>query len=317
MAHRRRINRGVGGLRVIFPGQIPVPRDFHDQRTIPEEDKQFLRANGFDVAAKLGEGGFGCVFSGVCNTDAKKKISVGPNEILEAPDSTHFDPISRGYFREISLNAKPCAIKKIFDSENWTDSTYNEAKTMRDLDHPNIVEVYEVIKTPTSVYIIMELLNAGTLTSYLSSKSNLGEKLNEATASQIIRQMTAGLQYLHAQNKVHLDLHSGNILLSFDGNRCLAKIADFGLCEALTVYAEGQDYSQLVKLIREVCAATQFKSTQTEEDLKELTKKFLQGKINGINQFADELSRILPLSEAPIEVPKNPLLRGLSKLFQK
>ena len=122
------------------PGGSPNPT------TIPDEDKPFLSDIGFDVAAYLGQGLFGCVFTGVCNANARKRIAVGPNQMVVAPDFTYYNYTTRLYYREMSLNARSCAIKMIFDSKEWTDSSYNEAKTMVDMDHPNIVEVYVVCK---------------------------------------------------------------------------------------------------------------------------------------------------------------------------
>ena len=291
MAHRRRINPGLGGLR--------------NRKTIPDEDKQFLREMGFDVAAYVGEGMFGCVFNGICNINARKRIFVGPDERQEVPDFTYFDPFSRGYVREISLHGKPCAIKKFFDSEDWTDLSHNEAKTLIDLDHPNIVEVYAVCKSKSSIYIIMEFLNGGSLRSFLEET-----KLDEPTAYHLIKQMTAGLQYLHNENKVHGDLHNENVMLSFEGNDCLCKIVDFGSCTPLTNATKKYDFENLVNLFDEVIDSTNVKTT-IPENLKALELSIIGGSINDMNQIADQLSRILPKTK----FTKDSSLVRFSKLF--
>ena len=133
-------------------------------------------------------------------------------------------------------------------SEWWTQSSYNEAKTIIDSDHPNIVEIYVVCKSPRYIYIIMELVNGGSLESSLEELENRGENLDEMSAYDLIRQTTAGLKYLHSQNILHGDFHSGNILLSFEGNRCLCKIADFGRSEVKTEYNVDIDYRFLTTL---------------------------------------------------------------------
>ena len=302
MANRRRI--------------IPDIEDVEDPQVIPAEDKQVLRAMGFDVAAYLGEGAFGYVFSGVCNTDAKKKITVGPNEILEAPDSTYFDPIARSYVREISLNAKPCAIKQFKDSKEWTELSHNEVKTMVELDHPNIVEVYGVCKSGTNIYIIMEFLNGGSLRSFLYELAEKGEKLDESTAYHMIRQMTAGLKYLHNVNKVHGDLHDENILLSFEGKNCTCKIADFGSSAPLTNETKEYDFNDLVNRINDILDSTDIKREDIHQQVLELETKVLGGSISDINQISAELLKILSSIEKQSSVSRmTKLLAKKLKLF--
>ena len=292
-----------------------------NQTTIPDEDKQFLSVLGFDVAAYLGEGLFSFVFSGVCNADARKRMAVGPNEIVVAPDFTYVDPISGNRYREISLNGKSCAIKMILNSQKWTQSSYNEAKNMVDLDHPNIVEIYYVCKSPRYIYIIMELLNGGMLRSFLDELRRRRQKLDELSAYDLIRQMTAGLKYLHSQNIVHGDLHSGNVLLSFEGNRCLCKIADFGVSDEKTEYGVGRDYGFLTCLMGEVRQRIHFTSPDFENDLISMADALMDRRIRDIEHFADLLPTLLPgynqPIEVPIELPEDSVLIRFSKFFVK
>ena len=308
-------------LDMDIDGAMDAPGDSsnQDEPTIPKEDKQFLSDMGYDAAAYLGEGKYGCVFSGICNTRATKIIALPPHKKQEA---TSFDPISKTYFKEISLNGRSCAIKMFFDSEEWTASSYNEAKTMLELDHPNIVEIFAVFKTPNTIYIIMELLNGGSLRRLLL-KALVGRKLDEATAFQIIRQTIAGLKYLHNEGKAHLDLHTGNVLLSFEGTTCLCKIADFGSSAPLTENYKMGDFFYVEHIIDEILFSTDFKSPQIEKDLKELASNLNDefSLLKDINQFAEELAKILPPIhvpiEVPVQVPKNSLLSRISKFFKK
>ena len=291
-----------------------------NQTTIPDEDKQFLSDIGFDVAAYLGKGFQACVFNGVCNANARKRMAVGPNEIVVAPDFTYSDPISGVLYREINLNGKSCAIKMIKNSKNWTKSSYNEAKTMVDLDHPNIVEIYEVCKSPSYIYIIMELVNGEALESFLKELERKGEKLDELSAYDLIRQMTAGLKYLHNQNIVHGDLHSGNVLLSFEGNRCLCKFTDFGSCEEKTEYFVSAEYRFFSDLIYDVRVATHFKSPDFDKNLEEVEDQLRDGEID-ISTFGDILPTLLPeynqAIEVPIELREDSVLIRYSKFFVK
>ena len=95
---------------------------------------------------------------------------------------------------------------------------------------------------------------------------------------------------------MHGDLHSGNVLLSLESNRCLCKIADFGRSEQKTLYGEGQDIAFFLGLIHEIRVATHFKNPEFDSDLKEMGDLLLGGRIRDIIHFdrhiTDHFSRL-------------------------
>uniref|UniRef100_A0A914X435 non-specific serine/threonine protein kinase n=2 Tax=Plectus sambesii TaxID=2011161 RepID=A0A914X435_9BILA len=98
---------------------------------------------------------------------------------------------------------------------------FREVKIMKQLDHPNIVKLYQVLETESTLYLVMEYASGGEVFDYLVAHGRMKEK--EARAK--FRQIVSAVQYLHQKNIIHRDLKAENLLLDSDMN---IKIADFG-----------------------------------------------------------------------------------------
>jgi serine/threonine protein kinase len=91
----------------------------------------------------------------------------------------------------------------------------------RRLHHPNVVQLYEVIATEHSIWLITELCSGGELFDYLVEKT----RFTEFEARRLFGQICLGLGYVHGKGVVHRDLKLENVLLD---ERCNPKLADFG-----------------------------------------------------------------------------------------
>lgn len=97
-----------------------------------------------------------------------------------------------------------------------------EAKLTAGLDHPNIVPIYDVGRHETRPFIVMKLLQGDTLAGVLRNK---GGFTSDETL-KLMKQLAAGLDYIHQRGFIHRDIKAGNIFLSADGH---ATILDFGI----------------------------------------------------------------------------------------
>jgi len=103
-----------------------------------------------------------------------------------------------------------------------------EEKVQREINilhlctHPHIIRLYEVIDTPTDIFLVNEYVSGGELFDYIVSKG----RLSADEARNFFHQIISGVEYCHFQKIVHRDLKPENLLL--DANRNI-KIADFGL----------------------------------------------------------------------------------------
>ncbi|XP_047247467.1 serine/threonine-protein kinase ULK2 [Girardinichthys multiradiatus] len=110
-----------------------------------------------------------------------------------------------------------------------------EIKILKELQHENIVALYDVQETPNSVFLVMEYCNGGDLADYLQAKGTL----REDTLRVFLQQIAAAMRILHSKGIIHRDLKPQNILLSYVGRKksnisgIRIKIADFGFARYL------------------------------------------------------------------------------------
>jgi serine/threonine protein kinase len=79
------------------------------------------------------------------------------------------------------------------------DQFHTEIESLKILQHPNIVKLYDVYTTATKIYIVMEFMPGGELFDYIVQQGTL----NENQASTIVRMVTSALAYMHDQNIIH------------------------------------------------------------------------------------------------------------------
>ncbi|XP_034461190.1 serine/threonine-protein kinase ULK2 isoform X3 [Hippoglossus hippoglossus] len=110
-----------------------------------------------------------------------------------------------------------------------------EIKILKELQHENIVALYDVQETPNSVFLVMEYCNGGDLADYLQAKGTLREE----TLRVFLQQISAAMRILKSKGIIHRDLKPQNILLSYIGRKkstisgIRIKIADFGFARYL------------------------------------------------------------------------------------
>ncbi|XP_021893117.1 CBL-interacting serine/threonine-protein kinase 21 isoform X2 [Carica papaya] len=139
--------------------------------------------------------------------------------------------IGEGTFAKVKLAVDTisgqCVAIKIIDKcmvmeNNLNHQVQREIRTMKLLDHPNIVKIHEVIATKTKIYIVMEYVSGG----QLSDKLCYAKKLNETDARQIFQQLIDAVDYCHNKGVYHRDLKPENLLIDSKGK---LKVSDFGL----------------------------------------------------------------------------------------
>ena len=112
--------------------------------------------------------------------------------------------------------------KKKLRSMEMMPKTEQEIEIFASLNHPHIIRLYEVIRTQSDIFVVMEYAARGELFDYIVSNG----RLSESEARKYFQQLICVIEYCHYKGIVHRDLKPENLLLDDDGN---LYIADFGL----------------------------------------------------------------------------------------
>lgn len=128
---------------------------------------------------------------------------------------------------------------KVLKMEFCADSSFverfrTEAQSAAGLEHPNIVNIYDVGCEQGSHYIVMEYVEGITLKTYIEKKGQLSFKEALSIAIQVGR----GIQAAHSKGIIHRDIKPQNVIISTEGK---VKVTDFGIARvasANTINAE-------------------------------------------------------------------------------
>ena len=118
-------------------------------------------------------------------------------------------------------------------SENHSIAINKEINILKNLDHPNIIKVYEIYSSEKYVYTINELCTGGELFDKIVDVKHF----SESAACNIMRQLLSAVAYCHENGVIHRDLKPENILIESseekDKEFFQIKVIDFGTCEIL------------------------------------------------------------------------------------
>ena len=128
---------------------------------------------------------------------------------------------------------------KVLKAEFAEDVTFvtkfrSEAQSAARLEHPNIVNIYDVGSENGMYYIVMEYVEGITLKTYIEKKG----RLNFKEAISIAIQVGRGIEAAHKKNIIHRDIKPQNIIISTEGK---VKVTDFGIARAAssnTIHAD-------------------------------------------------------------------------------
>ncbi|MCD4658058.1 MAG: protein kinase [Planctomycetes bacterium] len=154
-----------------------------------------------------------CILEQIIGKGGMGTVYLGTHQILMQTRAVKLLPPNFGFQKE------------------FAERFIQEARTAAKLEHPNIVQVYDVGKENDYFYIVMQYIDGGSLTKLLHNKAKLDTKL----AIHIINEVAQGLMAAHLRGIVHRDIKPDNILLAKDGE---IRIADFGLAKDASINLE-------------------------------------------------------------------------------
>src|SRR5207253_555432 len=135
-----------------------------------------------------------------------------------------------------------------------------EARAAAQLDHPNIVRVYDFSEDAGTHFLVMECVEGVDLARHLHENG----PLSVGEACEYARQTALGLQHAHERGLVHRDIKPSNLLLSRDDGRL--KILDLGLARLRESPVPGSDDSNPLTPMGVMMGTPDFMAPEQAED---------------------------------------------------
>merc|ERR1712048_1458066 len=160
-------------------------------------------------------------------------------------------------------SGKIVALKKIRlenEEEGVPSTAIREISVLKELQHPNIVELIDVIMTNQKLYLVFEYLSMDAKR-YLDNFLKPDEYISSVQLKSFCYQIIAALAFCHCRRIMHRDLKPQNLLIDQEGKRI--KLADFGLARAFGVPVRAYTHEVVTLWYRapEVLLGTQRYST--------------------------------------------------------
>ena len=153
------------------------------------------------------------------------------NEIAEGGMSIVYKAIDT---QDLAADADTLVAMKVLRTElardpSIVDRLHREARSVKELDHPNIVQVRDYGSTEDGLhFIVMQLIDGPSLADLIVKE----KQLSSARSINLFLQLCDALQEAHQHGIVHRDIKPSNILMAIDENgEETAKIADFGIAK--------------------------------------------------------------------------------------
>jgi serine/threonine-protein kinase len=183
-------------MELLVANEYITKRQMHRLRQLADMERSGQQIPGYKLLGKLGSGAMATVYKA-------RQLSLD---------------------RLVAIKVLP---RKFTQSPQFIERFYAEGRAAAQLNHPNIVQAYDVGKAGDYHYFVMEYVDGRTVYDDIIKH----KRYNEDDAIDIMIQIAEALQHAHDRGLIHRDVKPKNIMLTREG---VAKLADMGLARALT-----------------------------------------------------------------------------------
>jgi len=196
MESRRQVNPVILKDLMVELGYVTASQAERLKSDIKDSKVAVKQIPGYKILGKLGAGAMAIVYKG-------KQLSLN---------------------RTVAIKVLP---KRFSENPEYVERFYKEGQAAGKLNHPNIVQAFDVGEAAGYHYFVMEYVEGKTIADDLAD----GKIFSEAEALDIVIQVAKALQHAHANSLIHRDVKPKNIMISTSG---VVKLADMGLARETT-----------------------------------------------------------------------------------
>ncbi len=183
-------------VQLLVDHEYVTKRQISRLKAILEAERSGQKIPGYRVLGKLGAGAMATVFKA-------KQLSLD---------------------RVVAIKLLP---RKFSGNPQFIERFYAEGRAAAQLNHPNIVQAYDVGKAGDYHYFVMEYVDGRTVYDDIVRH----RRYSEADALEVVIQIAEALHHAHQRGLIHRDVKPKNIMLTKEG---VAKLADMGLARAVS-----------------------------------------------------------------------------------
>lgn len=181
---------------VLVDADYVTKRQIARLRQIIEAERSGQKIPGYKILGKLGAGAMATVYKA-------KQLSLD---------------------RTVAIKVLP---PKFAGNPQFIERFYAEGRAAAQLNHPNIVQAFDVGRAGDLYFFVMEYVDGRTVYDDIVKH----KRFSEAEALDIIIQISEALEHAHSKGLIHRDVKPKNVMIAKEG---VAKLADMGLARAIT-----------------------------------------------------------------------------------
>ena len=187
---------GKSLTQLLVDNEFVTKRQLTRLREVIEAERQGQKIPGYQILGKLGAGAMATVYKA-------KQLSLD---------------------RMVAIKVLP---KRYSDNPQFIERFYAEGRAAAQLNHPNIVQAFDVGNEGDLYYFVMEYVEGRTVHDDIAKH----RRYSEAEAIDIIIQVAEALEHAHQRGLIHRDVKPKNVMITREG---VVKLADMGLARAMT-----------------------------------------------------------------------------------
>jgi len=184
-------------IKKLYPGEVLLNGEPMTENSIFYKTKSKIEI--MEIKLSL-------VFEALCDVEENKAVSSFPIRMISLLGKGGFGCVHKAVMFD---NARFCAVKSSF--EKTRIQLNEEFKILSELHHDNVIKCFSFTKHDNKVFLVLELAEGGTLKRQMV-------KMTEKQSKIVLKQVCAGILYLHEKGIIHRDIKPENIVLMKNSN---------------------------------------------------------------------------------------------------